>query len=220
MSKRSAVVVTDIETDQRFFPWRDLARLRVYRSVLIAPLFRGSDIIGLLYFTRQEPGGFTTDETQLVRSFADQAIIAIENARLFEEVQARTAELTQRTQELTESLEYQTATSKVLSVIGSSPGDLAPVFDATLTNAVRLCVVTTAMSSSPRLLSVCRQRIPSSFRSEGRFGQPPKLPSIASCRQESSFTLPTMPRNNIRGLRANTAARGRLSQCPCIKRKS
>src|SRR5262245_12082593 len=132
MSKRSAVVVTDTETDQRFLPWRDLARLRVYRSVLIAPLFRGSDIIGLLYFTRQEPGGFTTDETHLVRSFADQAIIAIENARLFEEVQTRT-------RELTESLEQQTATADVLKVISRSALDVQRVLDALVEAAARLC---------------------------------------------------------------------------------
>src|SRR5262249_15194115 len=75
---------------------------------------------------------FTEKQIELVETFADQAVIAIENARLFEEVQART-------RELTESLEQQTATSQVLSGISSSPGELEPVFKTMLANATRLC---------------------------------------------------------------------------------
>ena len=81
---------------------------------------------------RRAARAFTEKQIELVETFADQAVIAIENVRLFDEVQART-------RELSESLEQQTATSEVLRVISSSPGELEPVFNAMLQNAVRIC---------------------------------------------------------------------------------
>jgi len=110
----------------------DISRARGFRSMLFAPLMNDGTSIGFIVVTRGEPGTFADHHVQLLRTFADQAVIAIENARLFEEVQART-------RELTESLEQQTATSEVLSVISSSAGDLAPVFDAMLSKAMQLC---------------------------------------------------------------------------------
>src|SRR5262249_50061824 len=88
--------------------------------------------IGVLLLQRAIVEPFTEKEIRLAETFADQAVIAIENVRLFDAEQ-------QRTRELSESLEQQTATSEVLRVISSSPGDLEPVFEAMLENATRIC---------------------------------------------------------------------------------
>ena len=110
----------------------DLARRHGIRTVLHQPLIRAGKAIGVISIRRAEVRPFTDRQIELLKTFADQAVIAIENARLFEEVQARTRELTQ-------SLDQQTATSEVLGVISSSPGVLQPVFETMLSNAVRIC---------------------------------------------------------------------------------
>ena len=105
------------------------------RAILGVPLVREGVVVGTLSVIRTQPRPFTQKQIELVETFADQAVIAIENVRLFEEVQART-------RELSEALEQQTATSEVLRVISSSPGELEPVFRAMLENAVRICEAT------------------------------------------------------------------------------
>ncbi|MGA7790650.1 MAG: GAF domain-containing protein [Xanthobacteraceae bacterium] len=102
------------------------------RTVLGVPLMRGAALIGLFIFSRKTVERFTRKQIELVSTFADQAVIAIENARLLGELQQRTADLT-------ESLEQQTATSEVLRAISASRGELDPVFQALLENAVRIC---------------------------------------------------------------------------------
>jgi signal transduction histidine kinase len=95
-------------------------------------MLKGGDLIGTITIYRLEHRPFTAKQIELVETFADQAAIAIENVRLFDEVRARTVELT-------ESLQQQTATADVLKVISSSPGELAPVFETMLANAVQIC---------------------------------------------------------------------------------
>jgi GAF domain-containing protein len=103
-----------------------------WRATLAVPLPREGQPIGALALLHTTPRPFTSRQVELVTTFADQAVIAIKNTRLFEEVQART-------HELQESLEYQTATSEVLGVISRSPADAQPVFDAIAGSAMRLC---------------------------------------------------------------------------------
>ena len=102
------------------------------RSILSVPLLREGESIGTIVLRRTEVHPFSDKQIALLQTFADQAVIAIGNVRLFEEVQAKT-------RDLAESLQQQTATSEVLQIISSSPGDLDPVFEKMLENATRIC---------------------------------------------------------------------------------
>ena len=125
------VHVPDVSADSEYRATRyqDLAG---YRTVLAVPLLRGETVIGVFGLTRGEVNPFTEKQIELVTTFADQAVIAIENVRLFEAEQ-------QRTRELSESLEQQTATSKVLEVISRSAFDLQAVFETVAESSVKLC---------------------------------------------------------------------------------
>jgi GAF domain-containing protein len=103
-----------------------------YRSVVAVPIIRDDLAIGSIAVARAQAGLLPAPQVELLKTFADQAAIAIENVRLFKAEQ-------QRTRELTETLEQQTATSEVLRVISSSPGELEPVFKTMLENATRIC---------------------------------------------------------------------------------
>jgi GAF domain-containing protein len=126
-----AVQVVDVKADSEFRLMRRPGFENV-RTIVGVPLVREGAPMGALVLTRRAVEPFTDKQIQLLTTFADQAVIAIENVRLFDEVQART-------RELSEALEQQTATSEVLQVISSSPGELEPVFRVMLENASRVC---------------------------------------------------------------------------------
>lgn len=129
------------------------------RALMGVPLFRSGVLEGVFFLGRPEPGRFSEHQSELVQTFADQAVIAIENMRLFEEVQART-------RELQETLDYQTAIGEVLNVISRSPSDVQPVLDVIIQTAVRLCDADAG--------TIARERDGRFFRS-GQIGLPPEF---------------------------------------------
>jgi len=143
---RQAVHVHDLQAEiETDFPEARIAQqLSATRTILAAPLLREGVAIGCIAVRRREVRPFTDKQIALLKTFADQAVIAIENVRLFKQLTQKTVELETSNAQLTEALEQQTATSEILGVIASSPTDVQPVLDTVAENAARLCGATYA----------------------------------------------------------------------------
>jgi signal transduction histidine kinase len=165
MRTRSVVHIADVESaGEVSSSIRQRARLLGNRSFLSVPMLRVGKCIGAIRVSRSVPGGFSDRQVDLLKTFADQAVIAIENVRLFNETK--------------EALEQQTATSEILHVISSSPTDIQPVFDAIVQSTLRLCGATFAVAyryEGDKLYVVAHENLTPAMLAElsARYPQPP-----------------------------------------------
>ena len=198
--EKRTVHVADVQTLVDEFPISsEYTRRLGYRTGLFVPLMREGVAIGVIALRRTEAQLFTERQVALLQTFADQAVIAIENVRLFEAEQ-------QRTRELSESLEQQTATADVLRIISLSPSELSPVFQSILKNATQLCDAkfgtlslrenetfrTVALHNAPLAFLKERQRDPvlrpSATSGLGRLAATKSVVHISDLRTEKAYS--------------------------------
>ncbi|KPK34452.1 MAG: hypothetical protein AMJ66_03700 [Betaproteobacteria bacterium SG8_40] len=175
---RATAYIPDIREEKDYL-LHDLAKTVDYRSTFSVPLLRAGKPIGAISVSGSKPAMFSERQISLLQTFAEQALIAIENTRLFTELESRN-------RDLAESLEQQTATSEILRVINQSQTDVQPVFEAIANNAVKLCGATSggvhtfdgklidivaAASFSPEGLEALRRTYPMSPNREGATGR-------------------------------------------------
>src|SRR5262245_46796804 len=135
-----AVHVAGLQVETEAFPEGSaIARELGYRAILSVPLLRAGEPLGVILLRRVRAEPFSDTQVSHLQTFADQAVIAIENVRLFTELQEKNRALTEAHAQVTESLEQQTATAEILRVIASSPTDLQPVMDVVAESAARFC---------------------------------------------------------------------------------
>ena len=170
VATKQPVQIADIVNEPHYFDVPSgysavvLTKLSGARTVLAVPMLKENELIGAIVIYRTEVRPFSDKQIELVKSFAAQAVIAIENARLLNELRQRTADLS-------EALDQQTATSEVLQVISSAPGDLEPVFQSILANAVRICEAkfgTLYRTEGDSVRCVAMHDVPKAFAKERR----------------------------------------------------
>ena len=187
--------------EDREYTWSEAQQIGGYRAALGAPLLRDGKVVGVIFVAKTKPEPFSEKQIELVTTFADQAVIAIENVRLFEDLQART-------RDIAESLEQQTATSEVLGAISSSLEELAPLFQKILENAVRVCGAkfgTMNLYDGKMFDPVAAYNVPREY-AETELHKP-FVPHPEECAGDRRGDPPTGPYSRTSGLRAALSRR-------------
>jgi GAF domain-containing protein len=217
--QRAVAEIPDILADAAYVN-KDIARVMRYQSALGVPMIREGQVIGVIFVARTGAGRFPPKQVELLKTFADQAVIAVENVRLFAELQEKNRALTAAHAQVTEALDQQTATSEILQVISSSPTDVQPVFDAIVASAARLCEATfsgvllhgdgqlhvgSVQSANPEGVAALRRTFPRPVArdtSVGRAVLTRQLVHIADAKADPDYTYPGQSALEIRSILA------------------